>query len=405
MRNGNKYVLIIFGVITLISWIFNEVLRSIYPDQWVTINVSTAFIFVAFALFFISKEYNMINRSFSAFFSVLVLLIGILTFIQYIFDINLHIDQLPFTESKGAVSKSDPSRMSLLAALNFTLLGISFLLRSLEKNILSKYIRIIVFFVFAISLYTIVGYIYGEQYLFHTPFTAMSLPTSLVFMMICLYYMFSYPPMGLLETIQGNTTGSIFFRKSAFISTGFIIFVFSLYLYGIQQGYYNSNLGITVLTTFLLIITYIALLAISFYLEQLKDINQFINRELEKRLTEKTKEIEKEIANRKAIEEKLRKSNEELEVKVKERTLELEYNQSVLKEAQQIANLGSWEFEPDSLNVTWSEQALKIFGYTSIHRQPDFTEKSLHFPSNEWAKKLKMMDSLIQLKTSEYSSD
>ena len=68
-------------------------------------------------------------------------------------------------------------------------------------------------------------------------------------------------------------------------------------------------------------------------------------------------------------EKALKKAHDNLEEKVKERTLELEeaYNSSLkneirLNEAQKMAHLGNWEWNPVTDELYWSDEIYRIFG-------------------------------------------
>jgi len=76
-----------------------------------------------------------------------------------------------------------------------------------------------------------------------------------------------------------------------------------------------------------------------------------------------------DITERKKAEEALKKAHDTLEDKVKERTAELEkaYNslkesEERLAEAQKIAHIGSWECNPVTHKLYWSDEVYRIFG-------------------------------------------
>lgn len=66
--------------------------------------------------------------------------------------------------------------------------------------------------------------------------------------------------------------------------------------------------------------------------------------ELEQRVVDRTRELEEEIAERRAAEMLLRE------------------NDCRLKEAQEIAKLGSWEWDLSTQRVTWSDEVYRIYG-------------------------------------------
>ncbi|AKB49440.1 Sensory transduction histidine kinase [Methanosarcina barkeri str. Wiesmoor] len=80
-----------------------------------------------------------------------------------------------------------------------------------------------------------------------------------------------------------------------------------------------------------------------------------------------------DITERKRAEEALKKANDTLEEKIKERTVELEeaYNSLLenkmrLSEAQKIAHLGNWDWNLVTDELYWSDEIHNIFGLDSL---------------------------------------
>ena len=76
-----------------------------------------------------------------------------------------------------------------------------------------------------------------------------------------------------------------------------------------------------------------------------------------------------DVIRREAMEEELRRSKQELEQRIAERTAELaraneelRRREAQLSTAQQIARLGSWEWDIRTSHVTWSEELYRICG-------------------------------------------
>ncbi|MBI4548187.1 MAG: PAS domain S-box protein [Ignavibacteriae bacterium] len=66
--------------------------------------------------------------------------------------------------------------------------------------------------------------------------------------------------------------------------------------------------------------------------------------ELEKRVEQRTRELQEEINERKRAEEKIKKS------------------EMLLSEAQQVSHLGSWEWDIPTDTVTWSDELYRLYG-------------------------------------------
>ncbi len=79
--------------------------------------------------------------------------------------------------------------------------------------------------------------------------------------------------------------------------------------------------------------------------------------------------IEREQAN-----QALEQVNRELEDRVQQRTEALQQSESRLREAQQIAHLGSWELDTLAPTFTWSEEIFKIFGLDPHGSAPTYDE-------------------------------
>jgi PAS domain S-box-containing protein len=74
----------------------------------------------------------------------------------------------------------------------------------------------------------------------------------------------------------------------------------------------------------------------------------------------------------KHVERKLRELNESLEDRVNKRTFQLKESEISLNEAQHIAGIGSWEYNLESRQITWSDEQYRIHGYEPNEIEPTY---------------------------------
>ncbi|MBD2178706.1 PAS domain-containing protein [Pseudanabaena sp. FACHB-1998] len=107
-----------------------------------------------------------------------------------------------------------------------------------------------------------------------------------------------------------------------------------------------------------------------------------------------------DISGRKQSVEMLTQLNETLEERVKQRTLELKKSEASLREAQQIAHLGSWELNIHTHQIAWSSELFRILGLESDLPEPSY-EESLNFLVEEDRPKfLNLINEAIQFRES-----
>lgn len=105
-----------------------------------------------------------------------------------------------------------------------------------------------------------------------------------------------------------------------------------------------------------------------------------------------------DITGRKQTVDMLVQLNETLEKRVKERTSALRQSESHLREAQQIARLGSWELDIQTKKIIWSAEIFRIFGLESDLPEPTYEEILDYFPADSRDRFVKFIDRAINLK-------
>jgi len=103
-----------------------------------------------------------------------------------------------------------------------------------------------------------------------------------------------------------------------------------------------------------------------------------------------------DITDRKRTEATLQQINQELEQRVALRTAALQQSEARLREAHQVARLGSWEVDALTGEITWSAEIFNIFGRNPDTAEPTYEELLDYFPPNERSRLSQLIDRAIQ---------
>jgi PAS domain S-box-containing protein len=214
---------IAIGCIVILGWIFDvQLLKSILPGL-VTMkaNAAVCFILGGFSLFLLqqrgaeltARNHQKIANCLIFSCSFLIILISLLTVVQYSFNVDLGIDQLLFKDSSTLTGAGTPGRMAPNTAAAFLLLGTALLLLSERRP---KYLRVQILScsAFLIAFLGLIGYIYGKALFYRIgDYTGMALHASAAFMLLSFGILFACPERGLIGVIASERAGGIMARR------------------------------------------------------------------------------------------------------------------------------------------------------------------------------------------------
>jgi two-component system sensor histidine kinase UhpB len=185
--------IIIAGVLALAGWFFDiPSFKSLMPGI-ITIKFNTAvcIILSGFALFLLdTPSIGRHGKTTALVCSWIVLLMGLLTLSEYVWGYSLGIDELLWREGPGTVATLFPGRMSLTMSLNFTLLGIIFLM--LGKKKYHWPIEILLIIMIPVPALVILNHIFGASFLSSIrELNNTALSTAILFIVLCLAILFS----------------------------------------------------------------------------------------------------------------------------------------------------------------------------------------------------------------------
>ncbi len=250
---------IAIGCTVILGWIFDlQLLKSILPGL-VSMKANTAVCFIlgGFSLFLQQRrraqlttiKHQKIDDNLLIYScSFLIILISLLTLVQYSFNLDLGIDQLLFKESSTLTGPSVPGRMAPNTAAAFLLLGSALLLLSVRRP---KYLRVQILSccAFLIAFLGLIGYIYGKALFYQIgDNTGMALHTSAAFMLLSFGILFANPERGLIAVIASDRAGGIMARR--LLPSAIIIPPLAGYfiMSGERLQAYEPEVGISLLT-------------------------------------------------------------------------------------------------------------------------------------------------------------
>ncbi|MDX2212310.1 MAG: response regulator [Oculatellaceae cyanobacterium bins.114] len=104
-----------------------------------------------------------------------------------------------------------------------------------------------------------------------------------------------------------------------------------------------------------------------------------------------------DISDRKRSESTLQQLNRDLEERVERRTAALQQSEARLREAQQVARLGSWELDVQTKELAWSAEIFNIFGLNPDEAAPTYEQLiQNYFPPHDRSHFINLVDRAIQ---------
>jgi signal transduction histidine kinase len=288
--------------LVLTGWAFSlSALRSVIPGQPQMVpNTAITFILASLSLWMLWKEKKN-QRGFAATWVcvVAVILIGMLTLAEYVTGANFGFDSLFFRENVLATGISFPGRSSPHTALNFLIIGFALLLTRMKSVRVRRLAQVFALMGALIALMALVGYIYQVAFLYSiTSYTGMALHTALIFVILSAGILFIYPDCGTMSFIMSDTAGGMMVRRLLPATIVIPAFGGGLVVLGAREGFYDMAFGtlICVWGSILILTTLI---------------------------WRNARALHHADAKRKQVEEALRRTYDDLELRVEQRTVEL----------------------------------------------------------------------------------
>lgn len=284
------------------GWAFNSLaLRSVIPGQPQMVpNTAITFVLASVCVGMLWSE----KRSQSAYrltwvCVAAVILIGLLTLVEYLAGANLGFDRLLFREKLPAIATTFPGRPSPHTALNFLIIGVALLLMRTQRVRAFSLAQILAVIVALVALMALVGYAYQVAFLYSiSSYTGMALHTAVIFVILSFGILFVHPECGLMSFVMSDSAGGMMVRRLLPATIVVPALGGGLVVLGAREGFYDMAFG-TLLCVWGSILVLTTL------------------------IWRNSRALHRSDAKRKQVEEALRSAYDDLELRVEQRTVEL----------------------------------------------------------------------------------
>ncbi len=243
------------GLMVLVGWILDlHALKAIIPG-FATMKANTAIGFVlagtALGLYF-RRPGNRTSRMLGG----LVAAIGLASLAEYLFTIDLRIDQLIFQDLDSATF---PGRLSAVTALNFSLLGLALVFLQQQRWRLADSVLILP--VAVLCVIALAGYAFGARSLYTVPgFGSLALHTAFSFTLLCWGMVIGRPNLGALPLLLSEWAASPAIRRLVLSVVVIPLVLGELVLLGQRSGLFDPVGGLAVFACAMVVVLFLVVL-------------------------------------------------------------------------------------------------------------------------------------------------
>ena len=288
-------MIVLLGLAVFIGWLFDVTpLKRLHPS-FVTMKVNTALVLIFLgAGIWLMRDAELASTRVRRSLALVVILIAGLTLAQYLFRVNIGVDEIVFRDTSSPIY---PGRMSPMTAVSFLLLGCALLLP--DRGSLFRASQGAVLLAATGSLVALCGYLYGVRSLYSVgPYSTMALHTAVGMFAACCAFLFARPQKGVMRLLTSDTGAGHMLRRllPPIVLAPIVIGWFRLE--GQIRGLYDTSFGFALMVLSDVILLSIFTWRVVSSLDRselhlrsaMKEIRE-LNDTLERRVDERTKEV------------------------------------------------------------------------------------------------------------------
>jgi len=220
------------GLTVMVGWIFNLPALESIIHGFIAMSFNSALCFVLFGTALLSTQYpnSKYHRVLFFLLSLVGASIGFITISQDLFHYNSGLDQL-FVIDKTIPSPNFPypGRMAFNASVNFSFLGLGFLLVMSQKRISRILSQFLFHMVAILSAIALIGYLYGVSFFRVLLYrTSMATHTAILFFFLSIAASLLNPSIGMVRLFTGEKVGNQMARR-LFTLMLIMIIIFGLF--------------------------------------------------------------------------------------------------------------------------------------------------------------------------------
>jgi PAS domain S-box-containing protein len=245
----------LIGILVLIGWGFDVAdLKSIYAGITMKANTALALVVAGTSLALLNVDRgNRLTTKSGQVLAILLAVIGVLTLSEHLTGINLHIDEILFTEAPGALATTSPGRMGVTASSCFTMSGIALLFFYRRRAI--SVAQLLSAIVGLWGLLSIIGYAYKAEQLYGIArYSGIALHTAVALFVLSFGLLAAQIQSGIVSIFSEKGAGGMMARRLLFTAIT-VPFVFGWLVLTIQRtGYADLGFGSALLVVSLIVI-------------------------------------------------------------------------------------------------------------------------------------------------------